>query len=96
VLALNADGAPIAQLATPWARDANGRDVPTRFEIDGTTVVQVVEHRGAGFAYGITADPWWNPSSWKIWSKVGRVAVSGLARCGGGALKVHSAWAAVL
>ncbi len=67
VLALNADGDPIAHLAAPWARDANGRDVPTRFEVEGTTVVQVVEHRGGDLAYGITADPWWNPFSWSIW-----------------------------
>jgi len=48
--------------------------------------VQLVEHRGGGFAYGITADPWWNPFSWN-WSKFGRRSVSGLTRCGGGALK---------
>ena len=64
VLALDASGDVIADLATPWARDADGRDVPTHFEIDGTTVVQVVEHRGGSFAYGITADPFWS-SVWK-------------------------------
>ena len=88
VVALNADGDPIAQLAAPWARDANGRDVPTRFEVEGTTVVQVVEHRGGDFAYGITADPWWNPFSWSIWrSGPARALGSVLSRCGAGALK---------
>jgi len=48
--------------------------------------VQVVEHRGGDFTYGITADPWWNPFSWN-WSKIGHAFVSGLTRCGGGALK---------
>lgn len=87
VLARDADGAVIAELAVPWARDADGRSVPTHFEVDGTTVYQVVEHRGGGFTYGITADPWWNPFSWGIWSKIGKLAVSGITKCGGGALK---------
>ena len=64
VLALDARADAIARLAAPWARDANGRDVPTHFEIDGTTVIQVVEHRGGDFAYGVTADPFWS-SVWK-------------------------------
>lgn len=64
VLALDADGQAIARLAAPCARDADGRDVPTHFEIDGTTVIQVVEHHGRDFAYGITADPFWS-SVWK-------------------------------
>ena len=86
VLAFGPDGQVVARLAPPWARDADGRSVPTHFELDGLTVVQIVEHRGGGFAYGIVADPWWNPFSWD-WSRIGRTAVSGLTRCGGGALK---------
>jgi len=86
VLAVDAAGRAVARLAPPWARDADGRSVPTHFELDGLTVVQIVEHRGGGFAYGIVADPWWNPFSWD-WSRIGRTAVSGLTRCGGGALK---------
>lgn len=51
----------------------------------GTTVAQVVEHRDGGFAYAITADPWWNRFSWN-WSKIGHALVSDLKRCGHGAL----------
>jgi hypothetical protein len=37
-----------------------GREVPTHYEIDGTTLVQVIDHRGGDWQYGITADPnWW-------------------------------------
>lgn len=86
VIAYNAEGDPIATLAPAWAVDANGLNVPTHYELDGTTVIQVVEHRGSGYAYGITADPWWNPFSWD-WSKIGHAVVNGLKRCGGGAAK---------
>jgi hypothetical protein len=48
----------IGGLAAPWAKDANGRDVPTHYEVAGTTVTQVVEHRANDFAYPIVADPW--------------------------------------
>jgi len=68
VVALNADGEAIAIAPAPWAVDADGVDVPTHFEIEGTELIQVVEHRDGDFAYGIVADPWWNPFSWK-WGK---------------------------
>lgn len=38
-----------------WAVDANGNPVATHFAVDGSTLVQVVEHRGA--AYPVVADP---------------------------------------
>lgn len=56
---LDADGAVIGTVQAPWARDANGVAVPTHFEIEGTTLTQVVEHRSGTYAYGITADPAW-------------------------------------
>ncbi|HEX6339922.1 MAG TPA: hypothetical protein VFZ92_02510 [Umezawaea sp.] len=55
---LNAAGEPAATIATPWARDANGAAVPTRFELQGTTLRQVVEH-GQNTAYPVVADPAW-------------------------------------
>jgi hypothetical protein len=58
VLALDADGVIVTTLTPPWARDADGKDVPTHYELDGTTVVQVVNHHSGTYAYGITADPW--------------------------------------
>lgn len=43
--------------AAPWAVDADGRNVPTRYDIRGTTLVQVVDH-SAAYTYPIVADPW--------------------------------------
>lgn len=47
----------VADVATPWARDAAGVDVPTRYESSGSALVQVVEHRGGDYRYPIVADP---------------------------------------
>lgn len=45
----------IAYVEAPWAIDANGDRVATRFHVEGQTLVQTVEHRGA--AYPVVADP---------------------------------------
>lgn len=54
---------PVGVVAAPWATDAEGVSVPTRYEVGGSTLTQVVDHVGGGFAYPITADPlvtkWW-------------------------------------
>lgn len=54
---LDSDGKVIAVIDAPWARDAAGTVVPTRYEIEGTTLIQVVDHQNSSFEYGITADP---------------------------------------
>lgn len=47
-------------VAAPWAKDSNGRDVPTHYEVTGDTLTQVVEHRSdVNVAYPVTADPIW-------------------------------------
>lgn len=46
---------PVATIAPAWATDARGRQVPTHFELRGSSLVQVVEHRGA--SYPVVADP---------------------------------------
>ena len=50
----------VAEIATPWAVDANGDPVATRFELDGATLVQIVE-TNADTAFPVVADPsvWW-------------------------------------
>jgi hypothetical protein len=48
----------LGAIAAPWAKDAKGRDVPTHYEVAGTTVTQVVEHLSERFEYPIVADPW--------------------------------------
>jgi hypothetical protein len=53
---LDTVGQPAALIAPAWAKDADGRDVPTRYERVGNTLVQVVEHSD-DYAYPIVADP---------------------------------------
>jgi hypothetical protein len=59
VAAYDSAGTMIGGFAAPWARDAAGQPVPTRFEVKGTSLVQVIEHRSRTFQYGVTADPFW-------------------------------------
>jgi hypothetical protein len=47
--------APVAIVEAPWATDAAGHSVPTHYDIEGDTLVQVVHHAGA--AYPVVADP---------------------------------------
>ncbi len=55
---LASDGSFLGGAASPWAVDANGVAVPTHFEVAGNTLIQVVDHVGAGYQYPIVADPW--------------------------------------
>lgn len=48
----------VGGIAPAWAKDADGKDVPTRFEVSGTSVTQIVEHRSEEYSYPIVADPW--------------------------------------
>ena len=48
-------GNPAGGWAQPWAIDAAGAAVATSFRIDGTTLVQTVDHAGA--TYPVLADP---------------------------------------
>jgi hypothetical protein len=52
-----ADGSPLGVFSAPWAYDAAGKPVPTSYRIEGTTLIQTVDHRGA--AYPVVADPSW-------------------------------------
>ncbi|MFS8102647.1 hypothetical protein LFM09_36520 [Lentzea alba] len=50
------DGVQVGEIAPSWARDANGDAVPTHYELTGSTLTQVVEHRNSA-AYPVVADP---------------------------------------
>jgi len=72
VTGYDTEGEPIAYVAPAWARDASGRQVPTFYELEGTTLVQVVQHRGGDWAYPVTADPtlefhWYWPHKARVW-----------------------------
>jgi len=67
-IVVGADDVPLVTTTAPWAVDANGQSVPTHYEVRGSTLIQVVEHQDAGFAYPIVADPtytyWWGGKTW--------------------------------
>jgi hypothetical protein len=48
-------GRILTHFLTPWAKDADGVDVPTHYEVKGNVLTQVVAH--AGFTYPVVADP---------------------------------------
>ncbi|KFF30618.1 hypothetical protein [Bifidobacterium bombi] len=45
---------------TPWAVDAQGKSVPTHYEVNGNVLTQVIEHNANDYAYPVTADPSWS------------------------------------
>ncbi len=49
-------GNELGKIDAPWATDANGNSVPTHFEVNGTTVVQVVDFTSQT-AFPVKADP---------------------------------------
>lgn len=57
-IATDSKGEFVFGIASPWAHDATGQQVPTWFEISHEGIVQVVDHTSGEFNYPITADPW--------------------------------------
>ncbi len=58
VLILDSKDQYAAAVAPPWAVDAKGVKVPTRFELRGNRLVQSVDHLTNKVAYPVVADPW--------------------------------------
>ena len=56
---------PVAEIQTPWAVDANGNPVETRFELDVHTLTQIIETNN-NTAYPVIADPSAKPSVGQI------------------------------
>lgn len=56
VSATNADKSYEAEIAAPWAKDANGNAVATHYEVDGATLTQVIDFDSAT-AFPVVADP---------------------------------------
>jgi hypothetical protein len=92
VLIADAAGNFLAGVAPAWAKDATGADIATHYELEGTTLTQVVEH-AAGSAYPIVADPWlgialvdrtkWSGNTLQVypssWARVNPLASAGVA-----------------
>lgn len=70
VVIADANGDYVAGVAKPWARDARGGEVSTRYEVNGTTLTQIVDHTSAG-QYPVVADPWFGKAliSRAVWAK---------------------------
>ncbi|PDQ35900.1 MAG: hypothetical protein B5766_03740 [Candidatus Lumbricidophila eiseniae] len=57
---VNAQGETELVVTKAWAKDANGHNIPTRYEVTGSTLTQIVEHTSVQNAtYPIVADPIW-------------------------------------
>jgi hypothetical protein len=91
----------IAGIAKPWAKDARGADVPTRFEVKGHFLVQIVDTKSNAFAYPIVADPWlgfsliqratWSRTLWS-WSPTLMVYPTEYGRYYASTLAVSAGW----
>lgn len=89
ILVFTSDDELLGGFTPPWAKDANGQDVPTAYEISGNKLVQIVRHQDAeGVEYPLVADPAyangmikrvnherWNKGGWEV-----QIEVTALAR----------------
>lgn len=54
---VDGNGATIAWLGAPWAKDSEGRELETHYELTDETLVQVVDLSSDGIKFPVTADP---------------------------------------
>jgi len=79
VAILDAKGEVTGYIEAPWAYDANGATVPTKYEVVGATLVQVVSHTGVDTAYPVVADPSIS-FGWKIYYNYSKSETSTYAK----------------
>ena len=76
---VNKDGGHVVSLGVPWAFDAKGEEVPTRFTLDDDGVITLeVAHRSMEYTYPIVADPCFRFWSGGCKAKVASAAVQGI------------------
>lgn len=64
---VNETGEVLIKIPAPWAVDAAGTHIATRYETDGTKLTQVIDHKKtAHVVYPVVADPtyWWGGQAW--------------------------------
>lgn len=72
VVWLDPEGEMVAGFAPPWAEDALGDEVSTRYEIRGDSVVQIVDHTTlAPERFPVVADPYLGYALIESWSREG-------------------------
>ncbi|MBU3178482.1 hypothetical protein KPL47_19350 [Clostridium estertheticum] len=73
VFVVNKDNVITSLISPPWAKDANGSNVPTYYRVEGNKVIQVVEFTKNN-VFPIVADP----SAWKITKCIGAIGAMGI------------------
>jgi hypothetical protein len=91
IFVVDANGATIGAFMSAWAKDANGKDVPTHYEIRSGNLVQMVDHHAPEIAYPVVADPQFGWVGWFPVIKFNRYETS-VSTAASGVLKVCS-WA---
>ncbi|NEM91852.1 hypothetical protein [Galbitalea soli] len=81
VIVTDSQHEPIAMVAAPWAVDALGHRVPTRYETRGDRLTQVVDLTTPGITFPVVADPktlyfWWGQAIRFTKSETKRVAAA--------------------
>lgn len=75
----------IAAIDAPWAVDASGASVETRYVASGSVLTQVVEHRDAAASYPVVADPTFdNPNIIQYRVRFNRAETAAIAAGGWG------------
>lgn len=68
---LDEEGQSLATIRQPWARDADGKTLPTTYKVDGDKLTQQVDTSDATFP--VVADPslewhwYWSPFKVRVW-----------------------------
>lgn len=68
VIITDQEGGFVGTVAPAWAKDAAGDPVATRYEVDGNTLTQVVQH-AEGTQYPVVADPWLGVTLFYKWKR---------------------------
>lgn len=77
----------VANIAAPWAKDAKGVDVPTRYLASGSVLTQVVSHVKGKHEYPVVADPTFDrPNIFQYRVRFNRAETATIASAGSGVI----------
>lgn len=92
---MDSSGTTIAYSPAPWAKDANGSDVPTWYTVAGNTLTQHVDFSSPSLAFPVVADPAWFQEWWGNYLRFGKSETKTLAAKSGWANAVAFACGAI-
>lgn len=84
----------VASIDRPWAADANGRGLETRYELDGNTIRQVVA-TDEGTAFPVTADPRIRPAWYGVSLDYSKAETKMISRGAGDCAVIYGSAAAI-